>query len=140
MHSDDEDVLLCPVRALRMFLKCTHSHRWQCRRLFLPYRTSYDADIMKATIMRWIVSLVNMAYRSALTKLPSNPIRAHEIRAISTSLAEAKGVSLPHIMNATYWRSAITFISYYLRDISAKRGDETFGISRLVVSQTLISL
>ena len=59
------DRLLCPVRALKFYLKMTSSYRQNRTRLFLPIKG--NKDISKDTISRWISYTVKLAYRK-LTK------------------------------------------------------------------------
>ena len=80
-----------------------------------------------------------MSYSLSELSLPKDPIKAHELRAISASIAELKGVRLNEIMRAAYWRSEGTFLKYYLRDLRSTRLNGTFGIDHLVVAQTVVS-
>ena len=80
-----------------------------------------------------------MAYSLSELSLPKDPIKAHELRAISTSIAELKGVPLNEIMRAAFWRSEGTFLKYYLRDVRSTRMNGSFGIDHLVVAQTVVS-
>ena len=66
-----------------------------------------------------------------------NLVRAHEIRALASSLAWFNNTSLADIMNAAYWFGRPTFFQYYLRDISHKKMDGSRGIS-LVAAQQVI--
>ena len=49
---------LCPVRALKAYIKRTSPFRRLRRRLFLSYNTGYDADIRVSTLARWIVETI----------------------------------------------------------------------------------
>lgn len=136
--SDPSELSLCPLRALRIYLKRTAPHRATKRRLFVSLNTRYSSDISVGTIARWLVELVKFAYHKTRTPVEQT-IKAHEIRAISTSLALVRGVSVDRIMAAAYWRSENTFTSFYLRHYSTLRADGTCGIDRLVVAQTATS-
>ena len=133
LSPDDSDIALCPVKALKAYRKRTALFRGSKRRLFVSLNQNYDKDIAVATISRWITATVKMAYAKAKAPL-SNAIRAHEIRAISASLALVRGVPLQRIFEAAYWRSESTFTSFYLRQISTLRADNTFGIRRVAVA------
>ena len=50
---DDEDICLCPVRALNIYLLRTQSQRAGKRRLFISLNDKYSKDIQKGTISRW---------------------------------------------------------------------------------------
>ena len=81
------------------------------------------------------MSVVKKAYEHSRLALPNNPIKAHEVRAISTSLALVRGVALHKVLQAAYWHSQTTFINYYLRDIESRREDGRYGIQKLVLAQ-----
>ena len=80
-----------------------------------------------------------MAYSLSTESLPDDPIKAHELRAISVSIAELRGVRLEEILRAAYWRSEGTFLKFYLRDIRASRQDGSFGIDHIAVAQTIVA-
>ena len=48
-------------------------------------------------------------------------VNAHEIRAISTSLAFQATHSLQSVMSAAKWKNHSTFTEYYLRDMSGQQ-------------------
>lgn len=139
LDPDDPDRFLCPVRAIKAYLDRTASHRATKRALFISLLPNMERDISKQTIARWLVFLIKQIYKNAnLTR--TTPVRAHEIRAISSSLSFVRGVPLTQVMHAAYWRSVSTFTDFYLRTFSARRGDETYGIKKAVLSQSLVSL
>lgn len=130
---DEPELDLCPVRALREYLRRTQPIRDPaCRRLFISVNPNFPSDIRKGTVARWLSSVIAKAYKQALLQAPS--VRAHEIRALATSLAAAHNVSLHHIMESASWRSSDCFISCYLRDISRLGEDGSHGISAAVVA------
>lgn len=136
---DDEDIVLCPVRALDKYLTVTAPHRpLGCRKLFLSVNQNYNKDVSKNTISRWLSEVIRFAYQRAGIQLPSS--RAHEIRAWSASIAAAKNMPLLEIMRAAYWKSENTFINFYLRDCALTRSDGTHGISAVVASQRALQL
>ncbi len=138
LDSTEPDVCLCPVRALKTYLKRTSRFRGNKRRLFISMNPGHEKDICKNTITRWLKQVILEAYKSAGSSL--NCYQVHEIRKLSTSLGLAKGVSLKHIMETAYWRSKNTFSSFYLRDITTKRVNQTYGIDRVVVANSVITL
>ena len=80
--SDSFNRMLCPVRAVKIYLNKTKSLRKHRKRLFIP--TQGDHDLNKSTISRWVKYAIKHAYGS-ISKNPNrlfNP-RAHELRAIS---------------------------------------------------------
>ena len=76
--------MLCPVRAVKIYLNKTKSLRKRRKRLFIP--TQGDQDLAKPTLSRW----VKYAIKNAYDTISKNPLslfkpRAHELRAISAS-------------------------------------------------------
>ena len=140
LNSDDEDVFLCPVRSLREYIKRTSGNRRGQRRLFVSVNPRYAADIRKSTISRWLILTVKNAYIDAGKSLPRDPIRAHEIRAISASLALAKGAAAQTILKAASWKNISTFIDFYLRDFCTKRTDHSLGFKSLVLAREALLL
>jgi integrase len=126
---EDVDITLCPVRALKAYLERSKSVRHRSlRRLFVSLNAGYEKDLGKATLARWLVETIKLAYAKAgLDPLSTRP---HEIRAIAASLAASHNVALAAILDAAYWKSENSFISFYLRDISSR--DES-GRRRLPV-------
>ena len=134
--SSYRQVFLCPVRALRYYLQRTRTHRRAKRRLFISVNESYDRDIIKNTISRWIVTTIRQAYRSLDFQLPTASIMTHEVRAVSASLSPLYVVfSMVKIMEAAFWKNPATFIHFYLRDVRAHRQDGSYGIASMVLAQ-----
>jgi hypothetical protein len=44
---------------------------------------------------------------------------------------------LASIMEAAFWRSESTFIQHYLRDLTCRRGDGSFGFSFISADATV---
>ena len=137
----DPDRALCPVRALRRYLRFAKAIRGPLqRRLFISINPSYKKDIAKSTIARWICALVKASYaKSHDSNLPQSLCRAHEIRAWSASLAIAHSARLIDILDAAFWRSEVPFIRHYLRDVSRLREDGSRGIASISVCQQRLS-
>lgn len=136
---DDEDRFLCPVRALRSYLRLISGVRpTGCRKLFLSHNPEYQKDVSVSTTSRWVSEVIKRAYAASGAEVLST--RAHEVRAWSASLAFAHSIALKDIMEAAFWKSESTFSDFYLRDASFRRLDGSSGISTLAVSQTTVSL
>ena len=118
-QSSEEDLVLCPLRALRFYLDRTALVRANKRLLFISYKKSFPADISKATISFWVKKLVRFCYELS-DRLPEGPfrVRAHDTRGVSTSLALLKGVALEDILSAASWASHNTFTSFYLQEVA----------------------
>ena len=132
---DDKDRCLCPVRCLKAYLRRTSALRGRRRKLFLSVNPNYSQDIRVATISRWIVSVIKDAYKDSADQPLST--KAHEVRALSTSLALSRGVSVHSILRAAYWRGRMTFVAHYLRDLEVVSQDGQASFSALVLAQNL---
>ena len=130
------DRLLCPVRALKFYLKMTSSYRQNRTRLFLPIKG--NKDISKDTISRWISYTVKLVYRK-LTKRDISflKIKAHEVRALSSSWAFFDKVPLNDILQAAVWNSSSTFAKFYLRDMS-QQAQNLQSLGPIVVAQKVV--
>ena len=133
---DDIDRTLCPVRALKRYLRFTRSLRKSQRKLFISHNPFYSKDISTSSISRWLKLVIKNAYANSSMDLGST--RAHEVRAWAASSAFAHSWSLQDVMKAAYWRRESSFINYYLRDVSLTRGDGTRGISTFVAAQQVV--
>ena len=109
---DDEDRLLCPVRALQAYKKRTESFRSKQRRLLLSWNENYKDDIRRSTISRWLREVITASYARLRSELSVFSPKPHEIRAWASSLAFASNISLSSLMDAAYWRSPGTFIHF----------------------------
>jgi hypothetical protein len=110
---------LCLVRAFKFYVDRTRSPTVRRGRehLFISYVEGYSKEIAPATISRWIVSTIKLAYQltgnyQSLLRLSS--ISAHEVRDLATSWATYKGVTLQEIMQAVEWKSYTVFSQFYI--------------------------
>ena len=77
------DRLLCPIRALKFYLKMTSSYRQNRTRIFLPIKG--NQDISKASVSRWISYTIKLAYRKLTRRdISFLKIKAHEVRVLSS--------------------------------------------------------
>ncbi len=116
------DRYLCPVRAIKIYLKRTKKLRKNRLRFFIP--TLSTREVSKATISRWICRAITTAY-AGLSTIPRRRFgtRAHEVRAVATSWAFRSGVPLSRIMQAASWRHHNTFSRFYLRSLTTQAKD-----------------
>ena len=134
---DDADRTLCPVRALKFYLARVKPLRGHRKRLFLPLKGG--GDISAASISRWIASTIRKAYSSLSDRDVSHlKVKPHELRALSASWAFVNHTPLEDILQATFWRNASTFSSFYLRSFSRQQ-DNLFLLGPFVASQTVVS-
>ena len=113
--SDNFNRMLCPVRAVKIYLNKTKSLRKHRKRLFIP--TQGDQDLAKPTLSGWVKYAIKNAY-DTISKNPNRLFkpRAHELRAISTSWAYMNYIPLEEILKSAVWSSTSLFASHYLRD------------------------
>lgn len=117
LKSKDFNRCLCPVRALKYYIKRTESLRKDRKRLFLPIKGNHD--ISKGSISGWISSVIRLAYKNlSSVKLSMLKIRAHELRALSTSWAYFNKTPMEDIIRAAVWSNNSVFAKFYLRDLS----------------------
>ena len=122
---------LCPVRALKRYLRITKPFRGNKRQLFISLNPKYRVDLSVNSLSRWARETIAHAYQDD----PPANVNPHEIRAWSASLALSRNMSLSKILAAAYWRSPSTFIAHYLRDVSHLREDGLFSLSPLAIAQ-----
>ena len=120
---DEADASLCPVRALRIYLKVSRSFRGTRRKLFLSLQKNATKEISKDTIARWLVTVISQAHNravgdSALQKRAN--VTAHQVRAMATSWSAFAGADVDSIKKAAFWKGSTTFSSFYLRVLSSK--------------------
>ena len=142
MGEDLPDRFLCPVRALRYYLKLKHkgldpNNRF--RRLLCAFKLGHIGDISKQTVSGW--QLIKQAYSAVqdedIPHLTHTNFQARELRAFASSLAFHQNYSLKQVMEAASWRNNNTFVSFYLRDLS-QMGDVTTA-GPFVAGQKVIS-
>ena len=128
--------LLCPVRAARVYLDRTASHRPRCERFFVTAGRS-KKEIAKTTVSFWLRKTISRAYELSGTALPVPAPRARETRGIAPSLLFKKNFAVDQVLKAGTWRRHTTFTRHYLRDI-AHRSLDTFHLGPVVAAQALV--
>ena len=95
----------------------TNPYRQNRTRLFLPIKGKQDTS--KSSVSRWIFYTIKLAYRKLTRKdFPFLNIKAHAVRALSSSWAFFDKVPLNEILKAAVWNQSCTFAKFYLRDMS----------------------
>ena len=86
-------------------------------KLLLPIKCKQD--ISKSSVSRWLSYTIKLAYRKLTGKdFPFFKIKAHEVRALSSSWAFFDKVPLNEILKAAVWNQSSTFAKFYVRDMS----------------------
>ena len=112
-----KDLVLCPCRCLREYLKRTHNLREDIEALFVTYQEGYTKPASKNSIARWILSTIKYAYADSGLPYPLE-CGAHDTRRLATSWTLFNGATLKDIIQAAHWSSDTTFASVYLKDVS----------------------
>ncbi|KAI2661194.1 hypothetical protein H4Q32_006732 [Labeo rohita] len=112
-QEDDPNLtLLCPVRALRIYLERTQPFR-RSEQLFVCYGGQQKGKaVSKQRISHWLVDAIRMAYEARGLPCPLG-IRAHSTRGVAASAALANGASLTDICRAAGWATPNTFARFY---------------------------
>ena len=109
----DDDLLLCPVRALRVYLDGISSLSPLRHRLFVsPRRPS--RPLSKNAVFFFLRDLISSAGAS---RPEVGRLRAHDIRSVSTSVAFHHNWSVSAVLESATWISSSVFTSFYLRDL-----------------------
>ena len=117
---DSPDRLLCPVRALKAFLRRTKDPAFLKGRqkLFLPLDET-KVDLSAHGHKSQLIAAIQEAYSAMDLRLPEEfRLRMHDTRMLSFSLAGASGVSLDTILSAGSWKSHTAFTTCYLRSMA----------------------
>ena len=128
--------LLCPMRAVKVYLDRTAPHRPRCERLFVTAGRS-KKEISKTTVSFWLRKTISRAYELSGTALPVPAPRARETRGIAPSILFRKNFAVDQVLKAGTWRRHTTFTRHYLRDIAHKSLD-TFHLGPVVAAQSVV--
>lgn len=119
---EDEERLLCPVRALKWYRDRTTSQP-RPRQLFLSVRKP-SRPISKAAISFFLRETIKFAHASLPDECcPAIRVRAHDIRGIATSVLWWRNKPMSAILEAACWKTQSVFASYYLSDLQRSEGD-----------------
>ena len=129
-----QDLKLCPVRALKEYIRRTDPIRGDRKLLFLSYQKGRKEEVARATISRWLKSTILACYEGAdEDDRRVHQVKAHQVRAMATSWAFHRNASMEKILLAGSWKSHTTFTSYYLRNLSLIR-DEMLQLGPIVAA------
>ena len=108
-----EELLLCPVRSLRGYLRRTSKFVNRPLRLFVSPRCQSRAMSKNGISFLLREVIVQSCASSEEVATP----RAHSIRGIATSSAFCKNWSTSSVLEAASWKSNTVFTSFYFRDL-----------------------
>ena len=103
----DTDLLLCPIRALRLYLLRARSSSPGRHRLFVSPRRPFSTNAVS-----FFLGEVIAAAGAARPQVGS--LRAHEVRSVSTSVALHRNWSVTSVLESATWASSSVFSSFYL--------------------------
>ncbi len=117
-EADPALALLCPVRALRIYVDHTRSVR-SSEQLFVCHGGQQKGKaVSKQRLAHWILEAVALAYQSQGEPCPLG-VRAHSTRSVASSHALVHGASLADICIAAGWATPNTFARFYSLRVEA---------------------
>ena len=111
----DEDLLLCPVRALRIYLDRTNSLAPLRHRIFVSPRCP-SRPLSKNAVSFFLRELISAAGAS---RPEVGRVRAHEVCGVSASVAFHRNWSVSAVLEAATWSSSSVFSSFYNTNMMA---------------------
>ena len=139
-----DELLLCPVHALHLYLARTASLSSRPRSLFISPRTP-SRPLSKNALSIFIRDVIAESYSLARLSLPSvssssstsslsssssrpfSSVCAHGVRGVASSWAFHHNAPLSAVLEAATWSSASLFTSFYLSDIQFSSRDFSLG-------------
>ncbi len=133
----DEDMKLCPLRALKAYDKWARKVSKNRKRFWISAQGRHQ-PVVKSTISSWVKKLIKDSHLdAALPEMAVGTCRVHELQSIAAYLSMQATFSLETILCAAQWASSSTFTTHYLRDISGLQG-ELMAIGPIVSGTQLI--
>lgn len=123
--------LVCPVRALRVYMCRTQAHR-NTDQLFVCFKPGrLGQPLSKARLSHWIVEAIRHAYFGTGTPFPPG-VRGHSTRGMAASWALWRGASLAEVCAAVTWSAPSTFARFYQLNVatSTSFGERVLGAAR----------
>ena len=123
-----DELLLCPVRALHVYLERTSSLSPRRHSLFVSPSVP-SRPLSKSTLSFFLCSVILQSLPPSSSSLPSSSssrsssFQAHSICGMATSAAFSRNASLSSLLEAATWRSSSVFTSFYLRDVQFSLGN-----------------
>ena len=115
----EEEALLCPVRALKAYLDRTKPLVGKnMSRLFVSprYPTNPASKNALTAMTKAVIKEAHESLRPDL--IPVLKVKVHELRGVSTSMSFHHNLSLTAVLEAAQWRCHSVFASHYLKDVS----------------------
>lgn len=137
--SEQEDSLLCPVRALENYFERTSDQdiRKGREKLFLPVAEASSADLTTHALKVLMFATIEEAYRAVGADIGDFKLRLHDMRRLSFSIASASGVSMNTILAAGRWSRPSVFTSFYLHS-TARFANSLYAIGPIAVASSIV--
>ena len=114
----DLERLLCPVRALGLYVVKTTERAKEDPQQKLFVHISPDVQLFTTHFQRWVAETIRLTYENSLqTDLPK--IRAHDVRAVAASTAYYRSTPPSELCGLIGWKSSNVFVRHYLKDMAA---------------------
>ena len=130
-----EELLLCLVRALRLYLSRTSSipSRPLPKNALSFLLRDVIAEAFSSSGLSLPSTSSTSSVPSAASSRPRSSIRAHGVRDVASSWAFHRNASLSSILEAATWSSASAFTSFYLSDVQFS-SSQGFGLGPVVAA------
>ena len=132
----EEELYLCPVRALRCYLRRTKKLLPHPRTLFVSPRNPLRS-LSKNALSFFLREVISEASDSGSDPGPSVRPRAHSIRGISAS-ASFRNFAVSKVLEAATWKTPSVFASFYLKDV-AFSSDQGFALGPFVAAAGVVT-
>ena len=151
-----DELLLCPIRALRVYLSHTAAISPRPRSLFVSPR-SPSCPLSKNALSFFLREVISQASSpssssassstashsvpssssSGSPRPSSSSFRAHSVRGVAASVAFVRNAPLSSVLAAATWSSSSVFTSFYLKDVqfSSPRG---FSLGPVVAAGAVV--
>ena len=132
LFPDEPERLLCPVRALGLYIvrSAERAQDDSQEKLFVHFIPA--TQMFTTHLRRLVAETIRLMYEnSSEPDLPK--IKAHDVRGISASIAFYRNTPLKELCGLNGWKSSNVFVCHYLRDMAA---DTEIQDIPLVAAQT----
>ena len=118
-----ENVRLCPVHSLALYIERTKQLRGGNSQLFIATIKPH-LPVTSSTVARWLKQVIGDS------GIDTSVFKAHSVRGATTSAASNQGVTTEDILKAADWSNSSTFQRFYYKPVR----NSTFGRTVLSVS------
>ena len=112
-----EDKQLCPVQAVKEYLRATKKVRGAESQLFISHISPHK-KVVSSTISRWMLDILGLA------GVDTEKFKAHSSRGAAASCSLKLGVAMRDILETAGWYTNSTFSQFYHRPSATSNGCE----------------